>query len=875
MKLRLSGILLSAVLACTCAAAAAVENPADGGVTKTDNLFYLNKDVTITNNYGYYADRDTVLNVGTVYGKHTLSIENGASVTVGNSLHIGGWGWGENYNTTDYHDGTVYVKGGAALTVNQQLNIGAGGPVTGKLVVNNASVTVGYGLNVGLGKGATGVLKITNGGRVLVKGPSTQPETPEGWSALTVGYYPGSHGTILIDGKGSSLKTEGYVRVWMGQQENTSSVIKVTDGAELDLTGGTGNTGMTVLGSENSSSAKIEVSGATLTMADTYVGNSGAGAIVADGGAQVTVKGDLKVSTAQDTATTAPGSVQISGANTTLTVNGNVYTGYTGSGDIVIADGAALTVEKDLMISGSEDGFAGQLKLDGAGTKLTVEGNTFVGYEDNSVGAVTVTNGADLTIDGLLMLGGAGETSASVTVSGANLTVTGGEYDTSVVVGSGSTITMGASSKLKSGGDVTFQDGSNLVFHVTDSSTESAPIVNASGNNVDFKEGSKVTYQLDKSLANSETGEFTLPSIVGNMTNEMPETEVYGPDGNKMEGEGTKMELLPDGTYGLQVKIERQAAINVLAPDAQRLVNTLWSSTGVVQEYGEAVLAHLNRPGSKNVWAMGLGSFQRMSSYGAATGYHYNGGGYAVGADTAVTENFNAGVSVGQMYGRHKAADGLSNVRQNSLMASLYGRYDLGRNKCGTHIMLDGYLGYGHTRNRARSWSDTNDEMITGRWGDDILALGLKGTWQRKLTDNSTIASFIGVRYLYGVQDDITMASANSSRDYYDGSMHNLSIPMGVTLRYYYAVGSKGVVSPSLTVGYIADVYRENPSLRTKVFGNCTKFEGSDPGRHAFMMRLGVGYQIDERWYVGAGYNLEARSSDLEQCIDMDVSYSF
>ena len=131
-----------------------------------------------------------------------------------------------------------------------------------------------------------------------------------------------------------------------------------------------------------------------------------------------------------------------------------------------------------------------------------------------------------------------------------------------------------------------------------------------------------------------------------------------------------------------------------------------------------------------------------MSSEGTLSGFSYKGGGYAVGADAAVSKNAVVGAAFGQMFGTHKSDNSLLSDKQRSFMFALYGnvRQELAR---GQELNLSGYFSYGSVDHTARTHVG-GSRQTPGRasWDDNVYAFGLLADWNIKASDTFTVAPF-------------------------------------------------------------------------------------------------------------------------------------
>lgn len=331
------------------------------------------------------------------------------------------------------------------------------------------------------------------------------------------------------------------------------------------------------------------------------------------------------------------------------------------------------------------------------------------------------------------------------------------------------------------------------------------------------------------------------------------------------------------GTLSFIGQVDEAFAATLVGKDGSNIANTLWSSTGVVKSFGQTAASQLkiSQPGDSNVWASGLGDFVTINSTSHANGFQYNGGGYATGIDYAWTKNFRAGIAFGQTFGTFKSDDNQASVKQDSIMTGLYANYLASVNDRQSWG-LSGYFAYGSVENRADTLIG-NSSYLPGRakWNDDVFTFGLKADWNIKVTDMTTLTPFVGIDYVHGAQESFTETYTGGSRQYRDGSMQVWSVPAGVTAKTRVSLGGGQQLLPELTVAYVGDVSRTNPSVKSTIYGISNKHEGSNPGRSAFMLNAGTNWVINQNWSVGAFYTLEARSGQVNQSASLSARYSF
>ena len=337
----------------------------------------------------------------------------------------------------------------------------------------------------------------------------------------------------------------------------------------------------------------------------------------------------------------------------------------------------------------------------------------------------------------------------------------------------------------------------------------------------------------------------------------------------------------------------------VLAPDAvaaatvhgaSDLLNTLWTSTGMVQDFArKAVMtqaaSRLSSPQTRmpdasehvtgvDLWGSGLGYFANM---GGARGFDFNSGGYAVGCDAELlhdaTQSARVGLAFGQSFGTFKSDIG-SKVDQEALMFALYGGAER-KLSDRTSLYLGAYAAYGRVDNDARTRFMEGSAGYAD-WDDDVWSFGLQAELNYKVTDRFTVSPFTGIDYVYGSHGSFLEDFGDGlRRSYSSGSMQVWRVPVGVRFSTMMELGGNQVLLPELSVAYVGDISRSNPHATVDVAGAKARVRGSNPGRSALMLQAGATWIMNDRWSTGAAYHLEARSGQTAQGVNAYVRYRF
>lgn len=325
------------------------------------------------------------------------------------------------------------------------------------------------------------------------------------------------------------------------------------------------------------------------------------------------------------------------------------------------------------------------------------------------------------------------------------------------------------------------------------------------------------------------------------------------------------------GTLVLNAAVSKAALAALMDSNSANVANTMWASANAVQEMARTAEHQflVGMPGQTTFWGAGMGSFMDV---GGKQGFTSNAGGYAVGMQHAFTQSFRAGVALGQSFGDFKSDDNQLRVDQMALMPTLTAQYVTPLTKSSS-LSIAGHIAYGVVENEA----DTYQSGTVGKaeWDDQVLNIGVRAAWNSDLTDNTTVSIFTGLTYQNVDQDSFTEKFTGGERDYHSGSMSSLSIPVGVTLRGIYQMEGTNIFAPELTLAYIGDVTRDNPEVKTSVYGFNREGKGTNIGRSAFMLNAGANWMFDSTWSLGAFYTLEARSNQVNQSVNAALRCCF
>lgn len=457
---------------------------------------------------GYRSDSSNI-GAGTTIGRGvggngTLTLNNGARLTIENNTLAGGMSVGGDQFTSS-GSGVVSLNGASSIefsgsVLGGSLNVGRSG--TGVMTLAGGStVTVGNSRSVFVGRDAGGVGSLTVGGGSTLSG-----------GYLGLGSVGGAQGNLLLDGAGSQITiagvgtggTPGAASVDVGR--GGRGVATVSNGGRMLVTDNGGDTrpggtspGMNV-GRDSGASGSLTVTGAGTTVeivstslglppgvADNFnpamnVGRlAGAtGTLVVSNGGKLLMQGNA-VSTAADVRATnlfvggssdtdagGAGTALVTGLGSEIRLSGSdafirVGRGPGASGLLTIADqglvsSTAMNIGR--VGSGTLAMDNGTLNLAGQFTSDTVTGAALSIGNRGGTGVATVTNGSRVNLSNL------GTSGASLNLGGTEPNPLG---NGTLTVSGGSQVKLTAASGLATfqvgrdgTGFATFKEGSSI-----------------------------------------------------------------------------------------------------------------------------------------------------------------------------------------------------------------------------------------------------------------------------------------------------------------------------------------------------------------------------------------------------------------------------
>lgn len=303
-----------------------------------------------------------ILTVGNA-GNGTLTVEDGADVTVGVDLNVGN-------NAASNFDNTINVTGaGSTITVTDTMNLG----LAGRAVLN---------INTG------GQVNSSNDLYIAENDGSSAAVTIDGvGSQLTAidQLFVGNEGTGTLLATGGALIQAA--RFSVGDSDSNGSIAAPALGGMATISGSSGGTPTT-----------LNVTGTEFFVGGSSNENGGRGMLRIEAGARVTSDG-LIIGSGNGGGSDGNGTVEVDGADTLVDADANganlLIVGDKGAGTLSVTGGAK--VEAAAARIGNEAGSdTAQMTIDGATGNSLVEINAAINTGQERKGTLTINNGGVL-----------------------------------------------------------------------------------------------------------------------------------------------------------------------------------------------------------------------------------------------------------------------------------------------------------------------------------------------------------------------------------------------------------------------------------------------------------------------------------------------
>jgi outer membrane autotransporter protein len=854
------------------------------------------------------------LNLGT--GSSVGSLQ-AAQVRGGNGTAIVNFNHTGNYSFAPILAGILTVnKLGSGTTTLSGNNTYAGGTS-----IQNGTLSVRAPMALGAGN-----VSLSTGSLLVASGQEMSGSLQIGgnfdWTGGTIAYYdtgasPGSSDMQIVVGGNftasagnktfdfsqvDALNSGNYTLVLAGNVTVNLADLIATHGPETTLNGTFSTNGTTIV---------YTVTGAT----------SGGNVIQNVGGPNTPLVADYAITTSTITVGSTNTIRSLSFSNSAaLTINATGQLTIT-SGNLTVQSGGTSVVSGGTLIT------SGSLAKQGAG-ELDLQSNTVVnGVATVVEGLLSVNaqlNANSVVVDPTATLGGAGVIVAQNVVVNGNLSPGNSPGTLNVVgnlvlTGANSTIIEIASptnfDRILVSGTATLGGTLNAVGY------EGYTI--APGSRFDFLQAGSIVGAYDSITApeglrarflNSGTvgtllfgpGSYVMMAINQNQRNvaEALDTYILATEGDPLtvsvaldslttEQFPAAFDQIMPGFYESLANIAIEQTYNQAQLLTQRLGSVRLGATGF-QAIGMSQPIKYDKDGKSaadaktaspivesaidtnwNSWVIANGEFSLSRGLAGVPNYNNNAGGFLVGADYRLSENFAAGLFAGYEYSYAKYNGG-SSTRGNSALFGLYGSYTHEDGYYADAIVSGGYTGFQTRRSIEFSTIDRTASADPNS-GQFSAALNLGKDFE---IGKFTLGPIIGAQYTYAGIGGFTESGADSL-DLALGQQNanSLRTNLGARLAYNWEVGSNITLIPEVR-GFWMHEFLNNPrNISSSLDGGSGAsfdYETSAPYRNSVFGGVGISAKFADRWSASVFYNVNFGAEGYtNNIISTSLGFSF
>jgi outer membrane autotransporter protein len=276
-----------------------------------------------------------------------------------------------------------------------------------------------------------------------------------------------------------------------------------------------------------------------------------------------------------------------------------------------------------------------------------------------------------------------------------------------------------------------------------------------------------------------------------------------------------------------------------------------------------------------NAWVIANGEFSISRGLAGVPNYNNNAGGFLVGADHRLSENFAAGLFAGYEYSYAKY-DGGSSTRGNSALFGLYGSYTHEDGYYADAIVSGGYTGF-QTRRSIEFSTIDRTARANPNSGQFSAALNLGKDFE---IGKFTLGPIVGAQYTYAGIGGFTESGADSL-DLALGQQNanSLRTNLGARLAYNWEVGSNITLIPEIR-GFWMHEFLNNPrNISSSLDGGSGPsfdYETSAPYRNSVFGGAGISAKFADRWSASVFYNVNFGAEGYtNNIISTSLGFSF
>lgn len=647
----------------------------------------------------------------------------------------------------------------------------------------------------------------------------------------------------------------------------TTSVASTTSGTgTLTITAGAGTTGAGNAGSATNYLGTVNVNGGAIGNTAAFSGVLDANAVNVNT-ATATVAGVAHI----NTLTLTTGNTTFSGAaNTIGTLTSNTASGLTLSGTTTVSTfnaSGATTVGANSTITTLGSGTGSILVLanktltltNGASSSTGGRAWTF-GTSANSGAGGTVGNITTASTHSIDLSGGTVTFSGTNTAGASDRT----KYTLASATGTGTVKAAGTFTAASQAAGYTYLDkldSAGQAYYVAQIKNANYTASTATGNGAGAANRSNVATFLLNNLAGgmSDVASSNVDTYLDALGSAVTGTD-YATQGSLYDQAAPQMDT---------------QLINSTASQFMQVVSD--RTQGGKMASGEAMgIAAGDVHRGRAVWAKAFGGIGRSDTHGGVAGFDVKSGGAAVGFETAVGANSNAGVSFSYAAGQFESneAGAPKKTDSNSYQASIYGNTYVKPNWFFDVQAGGGYHTFDSTNTYVGLINARGDYHAWGYFGSIGTGYDIAGSRPgSKVTPYATL-SYSGLAFNDYTENGAGGLSRKISRD----NSSTLTGRLGAKAQWDVNYGST-VFTPQLRVAYQYDFTQDGVSATSAFVGNGStatfKTTGQKLDKSAYIGGLGVSFARADGWTIDANYDYEGRQDFNSHSASLLARYNF
>ncbi|WP_375793195.1 autotransporter domain-containing protein [Chlamydia sp. 12-01] len=325
---------------------------------------------------------------------------------------------------------------------------------------------------------------------------------------------------------------------------------------------------------------------------------------------------------------------------------------------------------------------------------------------------------------------------------------------------------------------------------------------------------------------------------------------------------------------------------------APLVLNSLWGSFMDVRSIQDVMERSVDSilETRRGLWVSGIGNFFHRDRNAENHKFRHISSGYVLGATTNTSREDTLSIAFCQLFGKDKdylVSKNAANIYAGSIYYQHVSKFDdltrlfNGPNTCCSGfskeipIFLDAQVTYCHTSNNMTT-TYTDYPEVKGSWGNDTVGLALSTSVPIPIFTSSifdSYAPFAKLQIVYAHQEDFKEPT-REGRVFESSDLLNISVPLGIKFEKL-AFGERSAYD--LTLMYVPDVYRHNPSCITGLAINDVTWltTATNLARQAFIVRAGNHIALTSKVEMFSQFGFELRSSSRNYNVDLGAKVSF